>query len=191
MLANLREQLQAWFKRAFSYFKTAWDIEDYPVRLRRQDVESLKLRVHGRNLPIVWTAQVINWWQMAGHGDTKEEALANLGIAFENFRISHEALPRPGTGAPLEFAPSILIERHEALARDLLHRVLDLNYDECFISDQSSLWNFHDGDSNDALYQRISELYGVDISDVDGRYWRTSLRRLPRIREPANKPTER
>ena len=105
---------------------------------------------------------------MAGHGDTKEETLANLHIAFENFRTTHEALPRPGTGAPLEFVPSILIERHEALARDFLNRVLDLNYDECLISDQSSLWDFHDSDSNDALYRKISDLYGIDVSDVDG-----------------------
>src|SRR5919109_2945628 len=90
-------QLTACLKRALSYFKTAWNIDDHPVRLRKQDVERLKRA--GRGKPIVWTAQVINWWQMTGHGDTKEEALANLAMAFEHFRNTHEALPRPGTGA--------------------------------------------------------------------------------------------
>jgi hypothetical protein len=149
-----------------SYRKTTWTIEDYPVRLQRQDVESMKPPVRGK--PIVWSAQVINWWQMAGHGDTREDAVANLRISFENFRNSHEVLPRPGTGAPLEFAPSHLIEQHEVLARDFLRRVLDLSYDECFISDQSSLWDFHESDSNGALYRKISDLYGVDVSNVDG-----------------------
>jgi hypothetical protein len=160
------DQPRAWVKRLLSYRKTTWTIGDYPVRLRRQDVESMG--PPGRFKPIVWTAQVINWWQLAGHGDTKDEALANLRINFENFRNSHDVLPRPGTGAPLEFAPSHLVDQHEVLARDFLGRVLDLNYDECFISDQSSLWDFHERDSNDALFRKISDLYGVDVSDVDG-----------------------
>jgi Domain of unknown function (DUF4111)/Nucleotidyltransferase domain len=67
---------------------------------------------------------------------------------------------------PLAFASSHLIDRYESLAREFLPRVLDLDYDECFISDRSSLWDFHDGDSNDALYRKISDLYGVDVSDV-------------------------
>jgi hypothetical protein len=107
MLDNQQNQLKACFKRALSYFKKTWNIDDYPVRLEKQDVERLKLS--GRGKPIVWTAQVINWWQMAGHGDTKDEALTNLRIGFEHFRNTHQALPRPGTGAPLEFAASSVL----------------------------------------------------------------------------------
>ena len=165
-LVTCVEQPLAWLKRVLSYRRTTWTIADYPVHLRRQDVGGIESS--GRGKPIAWTAQVINWWQKAGHGDTKEEALTNLRNAFENFRNTHDRLPRPGTGAPVEFAPSHLIERHEALARDFLYRVLDLNYDECFLSDQSSLWDFHDGDSNEALHRKISDVYQIDVSDVEG-----------------------
>ncbi len=160
------EQLHAWLKRLLSYRKGAWTLEDYPVRLRKQDVAALEQP--GRLKPIVWSAQIINWWQIAGHGDTKEEAVANLRASFANFRDSHDTLPRPGTGAPLEFASSDLIERHEELARDFMTRIVDQNYDECFISDESSLHDFHADSTNDEYYRKIALVYGVDVSDVDG-----------------------
>ena len=125
------------------------------------------MELRGTGKPIAWTDQVINWWQMAGHGDTRDQALANLRVSFETFRSRHDVLPRPGSGAPLEFASSHLVERYETLARDFLQRLLGLNHDDCFISDQSSLWDFNGGDSNDTLYRKISDLYGVDVSDVD------------------------
>jgi hypothetical protein len=33
---------------------------------------------HGRLKPVIWSAQIINWWQMPGHGDTEADAIANL-----------------------------------------------------------------------------------------------------------------
>lgn len=149
-----------------SYRKRTWTLEDYPVRLRRQRAGSMDRL--GRLEPIKWWAQVINWWQMAGLGDTKEEALASLRANFETFCATHGTLPRPGTVAPLEFASSRLIERHEGLARDFLNRVLDLDHEECFISDESSLWDFHNEDTNEELHRKTIELYGMDVSDVDG-----------------------
>jgi hypothetical protein len=160
------ERVRAVVSRILSYRKRTWRFEDYAVRLRRQDVDSQEH--FGRLEPVIWSAQIINWWQMAGHGGTEDEALANLRANFEQFCATHDTLPRPGTSTPLEYASSSLVERHERLAREFLRRVLDMDYQECFISDESSLWDFHVDDTNEEVYRKIVELYGVDVSDIDG-----------------------
>jgi hypothetical protein len=35
------------------------------------------------------------------------------------------------------------------------------------ISDQSSLWDFHSEETNNALIEKISQVYGVDVSDIE------------------------
>jgi hypothetical protein len=35
------------------------------------------------------------------------------------------------------------------------------------VSDQSSLWDFHENESNDALHRKILAACGVDISDLE------------------------
>ena len=45
----------------------------------------------GRLEPIKWIAQIINWWQMAGHGDTREKALASLRANF-NIKLMEKEL---------------------------------------------------------------------------------------------------
>lgn len=160
------QKIRAIFSWLLSFRKTNWTIDDYPIRLRKQVVEPYEQ--HGRLKPVVWSAQIINWWQMAGHGETEDAAFANLRENFERFREAHERLPRPGTGAPLEFSSANLIEQHEEIARDFLIRILNLNYDECFISDESSLWDFHCEDTNEEYYRKIVQTYDIDVSDVPG-----------------------
>jgi hypothetical protein len=36
-----------------------------------------------------------------------------------------------------------------------------------FISDESSLWAFHEAGTTAPLIARIKELYGVDVSDIE------------------------
>lgn len=51
--------------------------------------------------------------------------------------------------------------------------MLGVDYDQCFVSDESSLWDFHEQDSNDELYRRIVLLYAVDVSDIEeAKLWR-------------------
>jgi hypothetical protein len=159
--------LKAFLKRILSYRKRAWNIHDYPIRISEQKAE-VDSGQAGRLKLVRWSAQIINWWQMSGNGETREEALGNLDASFRQFQATHEKLPRPGTGAPIEFASATLIQKHEGLAREFLHRILDLNLDECFISDESSLWDFHDEETNEAYYGKIVLLYNVDVSDVEG-----------------------
>ena len=166
MIASIVEQVHAFLKRLTSYRKALWQLDDYPIRVKEQVTTSVTPQ--GRWRPIPWSAQIVNWWQMAGHGNTREEALANLRASFAGFRDSHDRLPRPGTGAPLEFAFADVVKRHEEVARDFLTRILGLNYDECIISDESSLWDFHTSDTNDEYYRKIMLLYRVDVTDIEG-----------------------
>jgi hypothetical protein len=105
---------------------------------------------------------------MRGDGFTREEALGVLRERFESYRARHH-LPRPGRGAPLEIemASQDLLRQHEALVRDLLQRVLGFNPDECLVTDESSLWDFHNEETNAEYVRKISLLYGVDVSDID------------------------
>jgi len=161
----LPDQVKALWKYLASFLKKDWTVDDYPIRLRHFDVDATE--EHGRFKPVAWSAQVINWVAMQGHGDTAEQALTSLRDHLEARKTRGEKLARPGTGLPLEFAPAYRIEEHPDLARDFFRRVLDLNFDECFISDESSLWDFHDAENNDELNERILLAYGVDVSDID------------------------
>lgn len=105
---------------------------------------------------------------MSGGGQTETEALKNLSAKLEARKARGERLPRPGTGLPIEFAWTGRVDAHDRLAADFLERVLGLNSAECFISDESSLWDFHGEDDNALLYKRIVLLYGVDVSDIEG-----------------------
>lgn len=45
-----------------------------------------------------------------------------------------------------------------------MRRVLELKW--AWISDESSLWDFHQDETNDSLISRIREVYDVDVSDI-------------------------
>lgn len=73
-------------------------------------------------------------------------------------------LPRPGTRVPIEFAAQDRTLTHPELVNDFIHQVLGLDW--AWISDESSLWDFHDGETNDRYYAKIKEVYGLDVSDM-------------------------
>jgi hypothetical protein len=101
---------------------------------------------------------------MLGAGNTKQEALADLQRNFEEHKESSRKLPRPGTHVPIEFASSSRIDLHPELRADFIRRILDLPW--AFLSDESSLGDFHAGDGNDFRVGKIREVYGVDVSDI-------------------------
>jgi len=156
--------LAAW-KFALSYFKRTWELSDYPVRIRQFSAEP---ETRGRSGPaFTWSAQIVHWWMMGGHGYSRAEALEKLGANFAQRKAQATPLPRPGTSVPLSFASDDRIRRHEALAVDFFDRILGLRYDECFVSDESSLWDFHGEESNAHLHRRVVVTYGVDLSDLE------------------------
>jgi hypothetical protein len=152
-------------KYLLSFRKTEWNVEDYPIRIRHYDVEAAPPTA--RIQPARCSAQVVNWPFMEGCGDNPEAALANLRERFAERRRRNLPFPRPGRGLPPEFAPTHRIAEHPDLARDFLARIFDLNYDECFISDGSSLGDFHMDDTNDELNEKVLLTYGVDVSDIE------------------------
>ncbi len=66
----------------------------------------------------------------------------------------------------LEFAPSDVIAQYETIARDFLSRIFNLDYEKCLISDQSSLWDFYASESDEPLFQKIRNVYGIDVADI-------------------------
>jgi hypothetical protein len=158
------DYLKVAWKYVASFRKRRWTVDDYPVRMRHFSVDPTQ--DYGRLKPVEWSAQVINWVAMQGHGDTPEQARADLAARLVERTARGDKIPRPGTGLPIEFAAGHRIAEHPDLAKDFFQRILDLNYDECFISDQSSLGDFHMEESNDHLNEKVLLTYGVDVSDI-------------------------
>ena len=65
---------------------------------------------------------------------------------------------------PIVFVPRPRIDHHSELVNDFIQRVLELDW--AWISDQSSLWDFHTDTTNGKYIERIHRVYGVDVSDV-------------------------
>ncbi|MGA3328602.1 MAG: hypothetical protein ABSF45_29485 [Terriglobia bacterium] len=160
------EKLLVAAKFLLSFLKRDWEIDDYPIRIRSLKVDMSLATPRWK--PIPWVAQVVNWWALSGGGQSKAEALADLRPKFQARKATGARLPRPGTKVPIELASTVEVDRLSDIGRDFLAKVLDLNPGECFISDESSLWDFHSQETNDALYERIRNIYGVDVSGVEG-----------------------
>jgi len=74
------EFLKSRTKYIFSFFKTNWTISNYPVRFKKQ-----KVIVHNQNSRTQmysWIVQIIVWYAICGHGNSKKEAYERLS---ENF----------------------------------------------------------------------------------------------------------
>jgi hypothetical protein len=167
-MVNPLLQIKAGLKYLMSLGKHDWTINDYPIRIRH--FKTLNADLLGSRLkPIPWSAQIVNWWQINGFGDTKEAALADLRAKFQSRKEEGKGLPRPGTGLPFEFefAPSNQIALHLDIAEDFFRRILEIDVQDCLISDESTLWDFHGEESNQHLHQKVWESYRIDISDIE------------------------
>jgi hypothetical protein len=146
-----------------SFFKSDWQLKDYPLRFICQKNQD----AFGRFKPIPWTVQIVNWPAMNGYGDTKAEAYNRLVENFNNRKESGLKIARPGTGLPIEFASTANIDNYEEVAAQFLRQILSMDYKNCWISDESSLWDFHGEETNDHLHRKIYEIYGINVSDID------------------------
>jgi hypothetical protein len=149
-------------KRAVAYLlsfrKKEWTLEDYPIRYRRQKGDLPQLKP--------WIARIPGWWVMTGLGDSREEALADLRRSVEEHRERHGALPRPGTDVPIEFAPFEVVSRHEDLAAEFFPPIIGMSYDDCLITDESSVWDFAVMGDAGELARKVRLVFGTDISDL-------------------------
>ena len=166
-MAKADEKIRAWWKYLLSLFKRDWNLHDYPISVRKQEIDPGY--VGTRLKQYKYSAQIVNWWVVSGNGDTEGEALQDLQKHFLLTKAerakSGKKLPRPGTHVEIEFASRERVDAHPDLAEDFVRRVLNLDW--AWISDESSLWDFHSSEDNQALIAKINEVYGVDVSDVE------------------------
>ena len=163
-LTVVSEELDARVKLYESLLKTNWELSDYPVRFRDQSAP-------GDGKIPQWSAQIVNWWVMSGFGSTKARAYADLQQNFDKYKNGVVKLPRPGTEARLQFASTAQIEKYTIIANEFFSKILHRNYRHCFVSDQSSLFDFRlPSERADrfetVVYQKIRQTYGCDVSDI-------------------------
>jgi hypothetical protein len=161
---NLSRQNRARLAWVKSFFKLRWRFDDYPLDYIDQGEcnRSLPERLQHKR----WRADLINWYAVSGTGESREAALADAKQKFAAREASGEKMYRPGTGPGIVFASNEAVSSDPELRDDFVHKVLNLEW--AWISDESSLWDFHEKETNDEYYNRIFEVYGVDVSDIDG-----------------------
>jgi hypothetical protein len=170
-MIRVTDTLKTQWKRLLSYHKRDWDLADYPVVIRTQEFTP---GLPSRFARHPFRALVLGWL-IDATGDSKEEALANLKGEFARRRQMRldegKQLPRPGTRVPIVFASHARVDGHAGLADDFIRRVLHpvLGIEDVWITDQSSLWNFHFDETSDELVAKIRDVYGVDVSDIESQ----------------------
>lgn len=68
---------------------------------------------------------------------------------------------------PLEFASKEKIQPYSEIAEQFIELVLDLQW--VFLSDESSLYDFVSIDKVADLEEKIKEVFGVDVSDIEDK----------------------
>ena len=112
-----------------------------------------------------WAASIDRWPGPTGLGETRDQALTDLNKVFQSLKEGPAPLPRPGMSRPIVFASSTQVDFYDQLRDDFIHRVLELEW--AFVSDESSLWDFHAELDNSAYFRKIWEVYGIDVSHVE------------------------
>ena len=153
--------MRAFIKYLLSFIKSEWGFYDYPIHVKKQNSKDA---VVGKFELVKWIATISNWPQLFGGGETKEDAINMLKERFEEYKQKNKALPRPGVKVPLVFASTSAINRHKLIARHFFTQILNRDFNRCFISDKSSVWDFPEAD--DQIYNRIQQIYGIDVSDI-------------------------
>ena len=142
-----------------SVFKRDWTMDDYPIRVSRLIAETS----HASRLKtFLWTASIINWPRMSGSAYTKREALEALRKNFDRFKATKATLPRPGTKGtevPVEFASNERVGQHVELAKDFVKRILGIDW--AWISDESTLYDFHGEETNESSMKKIRDRKSV------------------------------
>jgi hypothetical protein len=156
-------EARAVLKFVASFGKRTWSLEDYPIVLKHRE-RSPDLGARFIHYP--WSVHIINWWHMRGDGATLELAIEALRkkLCGQN----PQDLPRPGTGRPLKisYASQEEITKLEHVADRFFPVILEMAYEDCIITDESSLWDFHGEETNDEYHRRVLEHYAVEISDI-------------------------
>jgi hypothetical protein len=166
----MNAMLASW-KWLLSFRKPEWSVDDYPIRVTRQEPDAIyrapRFSQHR------YRAYIVNG-AITGSGNTPVESLVDLQQNFESVtrRRKEEGLPsiRPGANWPVEFASQDKVSAYESFSEEFIQEVLGLDW--AWISDKSSLWDFHTEQTNELLLAKIRDIYGVDVSDIESaRLW--------------------
>ena len=167
---TLSRKKRAWIAWARSFFKLRWRFEDYPIDYVDQGEcpPDTPARLQHKR----WRADIIHWWEISGQGDSKEAALQDAKQKFARRNSSGEAMYRPGVhpgdsdpqNPKIIFPENQEIDTYPELRDDFIRNVLGLDW--AWVTDQSSLWDFHSEENNTAINRRIGEVYGVDVSHI-------------------------
>ncbi len=183
MALTLQDRLLVISKLCLSFAKRDWGLGDYPAKIQEQLLQPES--ASGRWKPQKYMAFILKWG-LAGTGNSEQDAWRDLERNFEaakaERRKKQEMLPRPGTSVPAQFASAERVNVHAELAADFIQRVLHLDW--AWISDESSLWDFHHDETNDALIARIREMYEVDVSDIPSAKLYEILDRIAAAKSP-------
>lgn len=146
-----------------SFLKKDWSLEDYPIS--EVPVDASAFEEAGKAPPRA--LMVERWIAMNGIGPTLEEAWDDLRGKFEEYRSSGKPLPRPGAYVQPEFTSAEGLEAHEELAQRFFPEVLGLNFDDCFVSDESSLSDFYDDTrTKEQVHAKLKDCFGLDASTI-------------------------
>ncbi len=156
------KKIRAWI---FSLFKREWRLEDYPVDFVEQDQTPFGIPPERMNIPR-WRADIVGWPQLSGTGADKSEAFEDLRVKFEMRRASPETMYRPGTShqPDIQFGADLVVSEYPKLRDEFITEILGLSW--AWMSDESSLWDFHEGLTNEPFYVKIEERYHVDVRDI-------------------------
>jgi hypothetical protein len=185
---KLSRQNRARLAWAASFFKRRWRFEDYPLDYidQGQTFRDLPPRLQHKR----WRVDLVNWFAVSGVGDTQEAALADAIQKFAAHEASGEKMWRPGTGPGIVFASNESVNLYPDLQHHFINRVLGLPW--AFLSDQSSLWDFHEEPDNSAINLKIGEIYGVDVAQIeDGNIAKILSKIMDEIRDFPEDPINR
>jgi hypothetical protein len=183
MLIRLKESLISACKLLLSLRKLTWELRDYPVVTRRQNATRDLDCTSPRFTPYGYAARILKW-PLVGGGDTAQDAMRDLAANFERAVADRHRkgipLPRPGTAVPVQFASQEQVDTQAELKDDFVRRVLCLDW--AWISDESSLWDFHGSETNESFHAKIKDVYGVDVSDIESGNLALILHRIAATR---------
>lgn len=159
----LQELILISYKWLLSFTKKDWQLDDYPVRVSRNDVADPATS---------WAAQILNWPGPIGLGSTPLEAKVSLKECFANIsedrRNSGEGMPRPGAHVPIRFSPVVRVMAYPELYDEFIEHILEYPPGmPLFISDLSSLYDFEPSQEGvESLHGRIRSRFDVETADI-------------------------
>ncbi len=117
-----------------------------------------------------WEASLEEFFALKASAPTEAEALNELRRLFAERAAYLEAvgkpLPVPGEAPEELFSSTARIDAQAAIARDFFQKVLQLDYDDIFVNDATTLEEFG---VIEAIRKRAFSVYGVDIGSTAER----------------------